>query len=85
MGQRPRSKPQYLPAKLLAIRKKLHASQSQMAKLLELSPARVSEYEHGVREPTLLTLLRYARVGDVSTDILIDDELELSPNCGEMF
>jgi transcriptional regulator with XRE-family HTH domain len=34
-------------------------------------------FEHGEREPTLIVLLRYARVAGVSTDILIDDDLDL--------
>jgi hypothetical protein len=31
----------------------------------------------GTREPSLLTLLKYARAIDISTDILIDDEIDL--------
>ena len=77
MGTQPRAKPARLPEKLLAIRRKLKETQSQMANRLDLSPARVSEYEHGVREPTLATLLRYARAVNVTVDLLIDDELEL--------
>ena len=79
MGTRPRPKPKHLPAKLLAIRQKLGASQSEMAKLLEFKKgcARMSEYESGAREPDLLLLLRYARLAHVSVDVLIDDELEL--------
>jgi transcriptional regulator with XRE-family HTH domain len=81
MGQRPRPRPRHLAAKLLAIRQKLGASQSQMAKLLEfkVSYSRVSEYESGVREPNLLVLLSYARIAGVSMDILVNDRLEL-PN-----
>jgi transcriptional regulator with XRE-family HTH domain len=50
-----------------------------MAKLLEFNkqPARLSEYESGIREPDLLVLLRYARLAHVSVDVLIDDELRL--------
>jgi transcriptional regulator with XRE-family HTH domain len=39
--------------------------------------ARVYEWETGARQPDLSTLLAYARLADVSTDVLIDDELEL--------
>ncbi len=67
MGVRPRIRPRYLPAKLLAIRQHLRLSQSEMNSRLgfELSPARISEYEHGNREPNLLTLLRYSQIARV--------------------
>src|SRR5262245_46277711 len=78
MGTNRRSKPEHLAAKLLAIRERLHLSQSRLGRLVGLTNfARVSEYEHGTREPNLLVLLRYARVAGVSTDVLIDDKLEL--------
>jgi transcriptional regulator with XRE-family HTH domain len=38
---------------------------------------RVYEWETGVRQPDLPTLLTYARLVDVSTDVLIDDDLHL--------
>lgn len=49
-----------------------------MAKLLklEISYTAVSAYELGMREPDLLTLLQYARVARVSTDVLIDDKVK---------
>lgn len=47
--------------------------------------------KRGTREPTLLVLLRYARLVGTSTDVLIDDKLELMSNkrkitssCGTM-
>ena len=66
---------------MLAIRKGLGASQTEMAKLLKLKKAYtvISAYEHGTREPNLLTLLRYARLAGVTMDVLVDDKLEL-PN-----
>jgi hypothetical protein len=50
-----------------------------MARLLQLEASYtvVSSYELGTGEPDLLTLLRYARLAKVSTDILIDDKLNL--------
>jgi transcriptional regulator with XRE-family HTH domain len=79
MGQTRRRKPKRLARKLLAIRKHLRVSQPEMAKLLELKVAYtiVSGYERGKQEPDLLVLLRYARLIGVSTDILIDDKLNL--------
>ncbi len=74
-----RRRPKNLPRKLLAIRKKLDVSQTEMARLLDLDVAytAVSGYELGTRQPDLLVLLRYARLAKVSTDVLIDDRLKL--------
>lgn len=74
-----RRKPKHLPRKLLAIRKKLDVSQTEMARLLDLDVAytAVSGYELGTRQPDLLVLLRYARLAGISTDVLIDDKLKL--------
>jgi hypothetical protein len=38
----------------------------------------ISRFETGTREPPYIVLLRYARVAGVSTDVLIDDDLDLS-------
>ncbi|MCP9496578.1 MAG: helix-turn-helix transcriptional regulator [Pyrinomonadaceae bacterium MAG19_C2-C3] len=43
----------------------------------ELTREEWSAYERGVREPSLLTLLRCARAIGVSMDVLVDDTLEL--------
>ena len=79
MGRSHRQKPKRLARKLLAIRQLLGASQTEMAKLLNLrgSYTAVSAYERGTREPDLLVLLRYAKVAKVSTDVLIDDTKDL--------
>lgn len=77
MGQRPRSRPQHLAGKLLAIRQQLGVSQQKMAKLINAQCARVSDYERGEREPNLLLLLSYARLAKVSVESLIDDNLDL--------
>ncbi len=37
----------------------------------------ISAYECGRREPPLLILLQYARISNISTDVLIDDSLDL--------
>jgi transcriptional regulator with XRE-family HTH domain len=70
VGQRRRPKPKHLAAKLLAIRQKMRASQSEMVAILDmdLTAARLSEYEQGKREPNLLVLLRYARIAGVHVD-----------------
>jgi transcriptional regulator with XRE-family HTH domain len=40
-------------------------------------PGQVSEFETGKREPSLIVLLRYARLANVCVDTLIDDDLDL--------
>jgi transcriptional regulator with XRE-family HTH domain len=77
----PRQKPERLAGKLLQIRLYLDISQGGMLERLGLSDefgrSRISAYELGNREPPLLVLLKYARCVGVSTDVLIDDELDL--------
>jgi transcriptional regulator with XRE-family HTH domain len=81
MGQSSRPRPARLAEKLLEIRVKLGLSQNELIGRLglteELTQARISAYERGVREPPLLTLLEYARAANVSVEALIDDGLDL--------
>jgi transcriptional regulator with XRE-family HTH domain len=81
MGRYHRQKPEKLAEKLLQIRIKLGLSQNELIRYLglenELTQSRISGYELGTREPSLSTLLRYARAAGISTDVLIDDELNL--------
>lgn len=76
-----RKRPARLAAKLLAIREGLGLSQGDMVSRLgtegELERDYISKYERGVLEPPLHVLLSYARAAGVSTDVLIDDELDL--------
>ena len=76
---RRRKQPRGLPGKLLAIRRKLQLSQTQMAKQLQLKKAYtvISSYERGTREPDLVTLLRYARLAKVPLETLVDDDEKL--------
>jgi transcriptional regulator with XRE-family HTH domain len=79
MARGARLKPKRLAEKLLQVRMMLGLSQNEMIKRLgvNLTQNRVSEYELGTGEPPLPILLLYARSINVSTDILIDDELDL--------
>lgn len=81
MGRTSREKPARLGEKLLQIRNAFGLSQNEILSRLglteRLSRDDISKYERGVREPSLLVLLRYARAAGVSTDVLIDDELDL--------
>jgi transcriptional regulator with XRE-family HTH domain len=65
---------------LFAVREKLGASQTEMARLIGqgMSSARISEYESGKREPNLMVLLHYAKAAKISTDNLIEDSVELA-------
>lgn len=82
MGSASRAKPEKLGEKLLKIRQGFEYSFTQMAN--KLSDERISirrtdvqRFEIGTREPSLIILLRYARLVNVSTDLLIDDEQDL--------
>jgi transcriptional regulator with XRE-family HTH domain len=81
MGRYHRHKPTRLAEKLLHIRQALGLSQNQMIRHLsmedEITQSRISGYELGTREPSLPTLLKYARAAGISTDVLIDDQLDL--------
>jgi transcriptional regulator with XRE-family HTH domain len=80
MGSKARPQPKYLGKKLRAIRTQiLGMSQTEMSKTLGLKVdySAVSQYELGTREPPLPILLKYARLVGISTDVLIDDEIEL--------
>lgn len=75
-----RLQPQRLAGKLLAIRLHFGLSQSQMVQRLKcrFHYGRISEFELGKRQPSLLVLLAYARVARIHIDDLVDDEKQLS-------
>ena len=83
MGKAKRMKPEKLAEKLLWIREQLGLSQSEMVIRLgyidSFSRNYISAFELGTREPPLPVLLAYARLAGISTDALIDDEINL-PN-----
>ena len=81
MARGPREKPERLAEKLLRVRLSLGLSQAEMLRRLgaedSMAYPRISEFETGKGEPSLLILLQYARAVNVSTDVLIDDALDL--------
>ncbi len=83
MGKKARVKPKRLADKLVQIRSALGLSQSEMFRRLgveEFSEVkRISDYETGKSEPSLIVLLQYARAAGICVDVLIDDEMNL-PN-----
>lgn len=70
-----------LGEKLLSIRLSLGLSQTEMLHRLGVEDMivynQISRYENGQREPPLVILLAYARAARISTDVLIDDEIDL--------
>ena len=79
MGRSRRNKPIKLSHKLLAIRKHLQMSQTEMARALELKVhySAVSNFELGTREPDLLIVLRYARLAGITMEMIVDDQIDL--------
>jgi len=75
--------PRRLAEKLKTIRLALHLSQVELIKKLdvedELIQAHISAFERkrNNRVPSFEVLLKYARAVGISTDILIDDTLDL--------
>ena len=81
MGKKLRPQPGNLSQKLRQIRIDLALSQVEIVRRLgfedSLPVGRISEYEQGLREPSLLVLLAYARLARVHLEALVDDEMDL--------
>jgi transcriptional regulator with XRE-family HTH domain len=82
MGRSSRPQPKRLGEKLRQIRAVLDLTLEQLIERLEykdspIYPTNISGMERGEREPPLLLLLAYARLAGISTDLLIDDKLDL--------
>src|SRR5437667_12652076 len=80
MGRSHRPRPRWLGKKLREIRKRLEMSQVKMCEELDfpaIHPAHIAAYELDKREPPLPVILKYARLAKLSTDVLIDDDLDL--------
>jgi transcriptional regulator with XRE-family HTH domain len=73
--------PRRIGEKLHQIRLMLELSQNgiiaRMGLERELKRTSVSNFERKRRVPSLLVLLRYARVAGICLEVLVDDELEL--------
>ena len=84
MGRKARPKQERLGEKLLQIRLALGLSQTEKLYRLgvedQIEYNNISKYELDKNEPPLRILLQYARAANVSTDVLIDDELDLPAN-----
>jgi transcriptional regulator with XRE-family HTH domain len=82
MGRGARRRPRLLAAKLREIRDRLGPlSQCELVERMGLTDyidqGDISDFERGIREPDLPTLKAYADKSGISTDYLIDDEVDL--------
>jgi len=73
-----RPRPKHLAAKLLRIRLDLKLSQSQIAKRLGVTNyTDISKYERNANVPSLMVLLAYSRLAEISVESLIDDQINI--------
>jgi transcriptional regulator with XRE-family HTH domain len=81
MGTRAREAPARLAEKLVQIREALELSQDGMIRAMgiteKITREDVSKYERGVRQPSLLVVLEYARAANIAMEVLVDDSLNL--------
>ena len=81
MGTNPRVRPKRLAEKLRHIRASLDLTQDELLRKLAIeglaTQSKISEFESGKREPSLIIILQYARAAGVYVDVLIDDRLDL--------
>ncbi|HXD31578.1 MAG TPA: helix-turn-helix transcriptional regulator [Pyrinomonadaceae bacterium] len=81
MGTRAREAPARLAEKMVQIREALDLSQDGLIRAMgiteKITREDVSKYERGVRQPSLLVVLEYARVANIAMEVLVDDSLNL--------
>jgi transcriptional regulator with XRE-family HTH domain len=81
MGTNPRVKPKRLAEKLRYIRAVLNLTQDELVRRLDIeglaTQGKISEFESGKREPSLLILLQYSRLAGVHMEDLVDDDADL--------
>jgi transcriptional regulator with XRE-family HTH domain len=81
MGTNPRVRPKRLAEKLRQIRASLALTQAELLRQLDIeglaTQSKISEFEAGKRDPSLLILLQYSRLAGVHMEDLVDDEADL--------
>jgi transcriptional regulator with XRE-family HTH domain len=81
MGTNPRVRPQRLAEKLRYIRASLNLTQADLLRELAIeglaTQSKISEFESGKRDPSLLILLQYSRLAGVHMEDLVDDNVDL--------
>ena len=81
MGTNPRVRPKRLAEKLRYIRASLELTQEELLRKLGVeglaTQSKISEFESGRRDPSLLVLLQYSRLAGVHMEVLVDDDMDL--------
>ena len=81
MGTNPRVRPKRLAEKLCYIRTSLNLTQAELLRRLAIdelaTQSKISEFESGKRDPSLLILLQYSRLAGVHMEDLVDDKTDL--------
>ena len=77
-----RQTPAKLGQKLKAIREHFELTGEELIERLDcpsmrLSRSSISKYEQGLREPSTIVLLQYAKLAKVHMEVLADDKLDL--------
>jgi len=66
-----------LAQKLVRIREALNLTQGELIDMLDFRGAvkqqHVSVWEKGIREPDLLSLMKYAKAANVCVEVIVDD------------
>lgn len=80
--KRQRLTPRRLPEKLQRIRLENNLTQAKMLGIVnpsesDVNRARVSQYEKGLRAPSIIEFYHYAKFADVAMETLADDALDL--------
>jgi len=77
MGRGARKRPKHLAKKLRQVRLNLGWTQQQLAERMNLDSGTISRFENDQREPSLMELLQYAKLGGTTMEILADDKQKL--------
>lgn len=78
MARYKRKGPKQLAEKLREVRLRLAMTQQQVADQIGSDASSVSRYERGVREPSLLEILKFSQMSGVGVETLIDDKKSLT-------
>jgi hypothetical protein len=86
MGEKPRPVPARLAQKLLDIRKRIDGglTQVEMIRRLgyteeQLPQDRISKFERGAMEPSLIVLIAYSEVANLYLEAIVRDDRDLPP------
>ncbi len=64
--------------KLQALRQRDNLSQRQLSQMLGVHHSYIGQLEHGQKTPNAEMIIKIANIFDVTTDVLMRDELEIS-------